>query len=116
MIEQLLGAPWWVEDRRPNGLLQVMAQHRGPGSVYCVASVNFWEEPLNLARALAAVPELLSAAHAAIAYDAAIRRCGNDPALMSSFCSAEGEDLDALYARWIDSTRAAIAKITGAAS
>jgi hypothetical protein len=32
-----------------------------------------------------------------LAYDAAIRSCANDPNKMASFCSAEGDDLDALY-------------------
>lgn len=32
-----------------------------------------------------------------IEYDTAIRECFDDPELMSSFTTAEGEDLDALY-------------------
>jgi hypothetical protein len=57
-----------------------------------------------------AAPDLLLAARAAVAYDAAIQSAANDPNKMSSLCTAEGEDLDALYARWISLSRAAIAK------
>lgn len=51
--------PWWVDDRRPAGALQVQAQHRGKGSSYCVATVHEWEVPDANARLLAAAPELL---------------------------------------------------------
>ena len=40
-------------------------------------------------------------AAAVLAYDAAIRSCANDPEKMSSFCSAQGDDLDALYAKML---------------
>lgn len=59
---------------------------------------------------------LLAAARAALAYDAAIQSCCNDPSRMASFCTAEGDDIDALYAAWIDASRAAIAKATGGAA
>jgi hypothetical protein len=45
---------------------------------------------------------------AAVAYDDAIRACANDPDKMSSYCSAEGDDLDALYLRWMNLARAAL--------
>ncbi len=40
-------------------------------------------------------------ATASLAYDEAIRACADDPERMSSFCSAQGDDLDALYANWM---------------
>jgi hypothetical protein len=61
----------------------------------------------NLAEA---VEELYAAVEAAIRYDAAIQRCANDPSSMSSFCTAEGDDLDALYADWINKARIGPAK------
>lgn len=51
---------------------------------------------------------LREAAKAAIAYDAAIEQSANDPAAMSSFCTATGDNLDALYEDWITKARAAI--------
>lgn len=65
------------------------------------------------ARLLAASPELLAAANAAVAYDKAINACGNSPATMSSFCTAQGESLDSLYDEWIAASHAAIAKVAG---
>ncbi len=55
--------------------------------------------------------ELVKAAKAACAYDAAILSCGDDPEAMSSFCTAEGTDLDALYLDWITKSRNVLAKI-----
>ncbi len=54
--------------------------------------------------------ELVAVCRAAIAYDKAIASCGNEPGKMTSFCTAEGDDLDALYADWMDKARAALAK------
>jgi hypothetical protein len=62
------------------------------------------------AKLIAAAPDFLEAAKAAVAYDAAIQSAANDPEKMSSLCTAEGEDLDLLYARWISLSRAALAK------
>lgn len=45
-------------------------------------------------------------AKAVRAYDAAIRACGNDPEKMSSFCSAQGEDLDTLYFAMVNAANA----------
>lgn len=53
--------PWWVDNRRPTGALQVQAQHRGVGSSYCVASVNYYEDDAANACLIAAAPELLDA-------------------------------------------------------
>jgi hypothetical protein len=64
------------------------------------------------AHLLAAAPDFLAAAKAAVAYDAAIQSAANDPEKMSSLCTAEGADLDELYARWISLSSAAIAKAT----
>lgn len=61
---------------------------------------------------LAAATDLLEAAQAAIAYDKLIRGAANDPQKMSSACTAEGDDLDVLYERWMTLSRAAIAKAT----
>jgi hypothetical protein len=52
--------------------------------------------------------DLRELALAAVAYDDAIRACANDPDKMSSYCSAEGDDLDALYLRWMNLARAAL--------
>lgn len=45
-------------------------------------------------------------AAAVLAYDAAILACANDPARMSSLCTAKGDDLDMLYERWLVLARA----------
>jgi hypothetical protein len=68
------------------------------------------------ARLIAAAPELLEAAEAALLYDEALRSCRNDPREMASFCTAQGDDLDALYDDWIKKSRAAIAKFVGGAA
>lgn len=53
--------PWAYDGRRDaSGSPMVMAQHRGPGSFYCVATVNFWEAPEENARLIAAAPCLLA--------------------------------------------------------
>ena len=62
-------------------------------------------------RSLAAGDALHAAAVAAVAYDDAIQACANDPDRMSSYCSAEGDDLDTLYAAWINASRTALAKV-----
>jgi hypothetical protein len=50
--------PWRVDDRRDaDGCLQVQAEHRGPGSSYCVAAVNFWDCAEANARLVAAAPD-----------------------------------------------------------
>lgn len=79
--------------------------------VYRDADSAAWQAECEANRRLmAAAPDLLAAAHAAIAYDAAIAACGDDPDKMASHCTAEGQDLDALYLAWISAARAAIAK------
>lgn len=70
------------------------------------------------ARLIAAAPDLLAAARAALAYDEAIHRRGfmgeglkAAPGLPGAL--AEGDDLDALYFDWQSKASAAIAKAEG---
>lgn len=42
---------------------------------------------------------------AVLAYDAAIRACADDPEKMASFCTAEGDDLDMLYAHMLNAAQ-----------
>lgn len=48
---------------------------------------------------------LLVLAREVVAYDEAIQACANDPERMSSFCTAEGEDLDTLFLRAVTLAR-----------
>jgi hypothetical protein len=75
------------------------------------------DEPEEYARELLWLREvkaaLLAACKAAIAYDRAIYRRAATGEIVENLARgaiAEGEDLDALYADWIDKARAAIAK------
>ena len=43
---------------------------------------------------------LVAACEAALRYHDAIAQCANSPEKMASFCTAEGDDLDALYTAW----------------
>lgn len=61
------------------------------------------EEIVRVARLLA------GASRAAVAYDSAIAACGDDPNKMASFCTAQGDDLDSLYAEWICKAEDALA-------
>jgi hypothetical protein len=70
----------------------------------------------DLAIVESTVAELIEAAKAAIAYDAAIKSAANDPAAMSSYCTAQGDTLDTLYADWIEKSRAALARCNGGAA
>lgn len=49
---------------------------------------------------------------AATNYDDAIHSCANDPDTMASYCTAEGDDLDRLYADWMLKARAALAAVS----
>jgi len=60
----------------------------------------------------AVIDELVEACNAGIAYDKALQSCGNSPDKMSSFCTALGDDLDALYMDWIKRTKQALDKAT----
>lgn len=53
--------------------------------------------------------DLIRLATAALKYDSAIQACANDPDKMASHCTAEGDDLDTLYADWVSLARAAMA-------
>ena len=59
------------------------------------------------------IKALIAAAEAAIAYDLAIQASANDPAKMSSFTTAQGDDLDDLYEDWITKSREALARVKG---
>lgn len=48
------------------------------------------------------------AARAAIAYDFAIQCAAGDPDQMSSYCTAQGDTLDTLYAVWLNKSRAVL--------
>ena len=43
---------------------------------------------------------------AVLEYDRAIESSANDPKKMASFCTAQGEDLDTLYFRWLNGAKA----------
>jgi hypothetical protein len=47
------------------------------------------------------VAYLREASDAAIAYDSAIQSCANEPERMASFCTADGDNLETLYAKFI---------------
>ena len=70
------------------------------------------EEAMASAILRRAAPDLLGASRAALAYDDAIRACGNDPERMATYHTAVGESLDALYDAWITKARAAVAEAT----
>jgi len=53
---------------------------------------------------------VVDAALAAIAYDKAINTCADTPDAMSSYCTAQGDTLDTLYADWITKSRAVLAE------
>lgn len=57
------------------------------------------------------VQRLEGAVRAAIAYDKAIKDCANSPQSMSSWCTAQGDSLDVLYADWVSKSRAALAVV-----
>lgn len=57
------------------------------------------------------VQRLDGAVRAAIAYDKAIKDCANSPQSMSSWCTAQGDSLDVLYADWVSKSRVALAVV-----
>lgn len=71
--DQHTPGPWRVE-RRVGDALQVNAEHRGPGSSYCVASINHWEGPADAANArlIAAAPDLLDVVRDLVQYGGAM--------------------------------------------
>lgn len=50
----------------------------------------------------------LDACRAAVEYDHAMYSCANDPDKMSSHCTAQGDDMDALYFDWLSKARIAL--------
>ncbi len=82
--------------------------------VWRVVGEDGWEIVSGLneptARLSAAALDMQKACEAAQKYDEAIAACGNDPAKMASFCTAQGDTLDALYLDWINKSCAALEK------
>lgn len=109
--------PWEllpVEDRSIKHLCPVDAEKMSILTVVEQDGVKFAAVYKDAdARLIAAAPELLAAAQAALAYDLAIASCADDPKKMSSFCTASGDTLDSLYFVWQEGARAAIDKATG---
>ena len=105
--------PWYADKARPDGYATDQDVIRGRTRVNAVtdvvAVVTKPEDVPVILRAVNAYAALIDAARAAITYDAAIQACANDPARMASFCTAEGENLDALYEAWITKSRVALA-------
>ena len=62
----------------------------------------------DVARNVARIALLEKVAEAAIRYDDALLQCADDPKKMASFCTATGDNLDALYLEWMTLARAAL--------
>ena len=104
-----------------------MSDHIGPtpweaiGSIVCdadsieVCKLPVWREGrADAARLIAAAPDLLEAAEAALRYDAAIQACAADPARRPMLYRTEEDDeLDTLYFNWLGRARQGIAKARG---
>jgi len=102
-------------------------QQRAAENSFWNPAIGLWVEPnpeyvvgyglaamyQQVAAAMCNASGFIAAAEAAIRYDEAIQSCVGDPDRMSSYCTAEGDDLDALYADWIGKSRAVLAKIKG---
>jgi hypothetical protein len=103
--------PWLVE-RNADGDYSVWTRqpHVGGLATIHVEDINGNYPAEENAQLMAAAPDLLKACQAAIAYDRAIARCGDNPETMASFCTAQGEDLDDLYAAWINASKEAVAR------
>jgi hypothetical protein len=105
--------PWYVLDGRRVSWASPYREVGDGFSSYCVAITQEWPGLIDAeanARLIAAAPELLAAAEAAVAYDAEIQGCANNPDRMASHCTAQGQTLDDLYERWIALSLAALAK------
>lgn len=51
--------PWFVEIRKDEDGPMVMANHRGPGSLFCVCQPNYWaDNAMADAHLIGAAPEL----------------------------------------------------------
>lgn len=73
---------------------------------------------LSLQAIVGLLAALKKSAETVIAYDLAIKSCADDPAKMATFCTAQGEDLDALYFAMTYAAREAeaLASATGKAA
>lgn len=82
-----------------------------------VSKDELFESESGFLEGIEHVLERLEAAEAvcklAILYDDAIRACANDPKKMSSFCTAQGDNLDAIYLDWITKARSYVKKMDG---
>jgi len=76
--------------------------------------VEHGQVAFQLNAAADALDALEAAARAAVAYDHAIRSCADSPEKMASFCTAQGDNLDTLYAQWQAYALDGLAKLAGA--
>jgi hypothetical protein len=102
--------PWAVDEKldMPQ-VLKVMASRQ------LIADVNIYTFACgDNARLIAAAPDLLEVAYAAMEYDAAIKQAALEERNASTRRSwVGGKSLDALYANWITKAFTAIAKAEG---
>jgi len=80
------------------------------GSIVCNLSLNVPENASHIVKCVNAHDDLVEAANAAIAYDAAIQARAADNAETGSW--VESDTLDVLYLDWHTKARAALAKAT----
>ena len=114
MVDVVVDGQWvaWA-----NGVLErCAAVSQGEADLAQIRRQNreIAELELRLAAVTAERNALLAACEAGVRYDAAIASCANDPDKMASYCTAQGEDLDALYFDWLNRARAAIAAVKAA--
>jgi len=112
-IDEFQDVPvWCADDMRRYARAALAAERKRYGEllyVYHEACVEVTQATHRLA---AVKRDAQALALAAVAYDKAIQACANSPDTMSSYCTAEGDDLDALYARFIDAAREALKEPT----
>lgn len=72
------------------------------------------DDMVHRARMMLAGNDLIEAAKAALAYDEAIQACANDHTKMATYCTAQGDDLDALYLNWISASSRAMDTLNSA--
>lgn len=96
-----------------NGHLLVMAPSldsaHGPKALGPKAEQFDGRDAQLLENALAGVTAMRTALRAWKSYEAAIEMCGNEPQAMASFCTAQGDTLDSLWAAAVSATNAALA-------
>jgi hypothetical protein len=120
-MDQHTPGPWGIEQTRTENWIGPLRRDGKPDPVICSTDREDLKRSALTrndanARLIAAAPELLAAAKAALAYDAAIWRRGQDGTYDTDPLGAiaEGHDLDALYMDWRNKARDAVAKATGA--